>query len=176
MNSVCFDMMTLGNHEFDAGDSGLVTFLDFLAQGNCDTPVLAANVVPQLGTPLAQTSQTDYLQPYTIESYGEEQVAFIGITVAQKTRVSSQPLDTTQFLDELETAQSYIDELTDDGIDKIGLVTHYGYQNDLDLAAGLSGVDFVIGGHSHTRRRRPTPMAILFALVRRGSTAMWSAN
>jgi 5'-nucleotidase len=150
MNSICFDMMTLGNHEFDAGDSGLVTFLDFLAQGNCDTPVLSANVVPALGTPLAQTSATDYIQPYTIETYGDEQVAFIGITVAQKTRVSSQPLDTTQFLDELTTAQSYIDQLEAAGIDKIGLVTHYGYDNDLELAAALSGVDFVIGGDSHT--------------------------
>ena len=150
MNAVCFDMMTLGNHEFDAGDSGLVTFLDFLAQGNCDTPVLGANVVPAFGTPLAPLSGVDYIEPFTIETYGEEQVAFIGITIAQKTKVSSQPLDTTQFLDELTTAQSYIDQLTDDGIDKIGLVTHYGYENDLDLAAALSGVDFVIGGDSHT--------------------------
>ena len=150
MNEVCFDMFALGNHEFDASDEGLVTFLDFLAEGTCDTPVLAANVIPQIGTPLAPTAVDDYIQPYIIETYGDEQVAFIGIDIAQKTKVSSQPLDTTQFLDEVETAQQYIDELTAQGIDKIGLVTHYGYQNDLDLAAAVSGVDFIVGGDSHT--------------------------
>lgn len=150
MNEVCFDMFALGNHEFDASDEGLVTFLDFLAQGTCDTPVLAANVVPQIGTPLAPTAMDDYIQPYVIKTYGDEQVAFIGIDIAQKTQVSSQPLDTTQFLDEVETAQQYIDQLEAEGIDKIGLVTHYGYQNDLDLAAAVSGVDFIVGGDSHT--------------------------
>ena len=150
MNEVCFDMFALGNHEFDASDEGLVTFLDFLAEGACDTPVLGANVIPQIGTPLAPTAVDDYIQPFVIETYGEEQVAFIGIDIAQKTRVSSQPLDTTQFLDEVETAQQYIDQLEAQGIDKIGLVTHYGYQNDLDLAAAVSGVDFIVGGDSHT--------------------------
>lgn len=31
MNSVCFDAMAVGNHEFDAGDAGLRKFADFLA-------------------------------------------------------------------------------------------------------------------------------------------------
>ncbi len=150
MNEVCFDMLALGNHEFDAGDAGLVTFLDFLAEGSCNTPVIAANVVPQIGTPLAEDTATDYIQPFVIETFGEEQVGFIGIDIAQKTKVSSQPLDTTDFLDEVTTAQEYIDELTDDGIDKIGLVTHQGYDNDLALAAAVNGVDFIIGGDSHT--------------------------
>jgi 5'-nucleotidase len=150
MNEVCFDMLALGNHEFDAGDAGLVTFLDFLAEGSCNTPVIAANVIPEIGTPLAENTATDYIQPFVVKTFGEEQVGFIGIDIAQKTKVSSQPLDTTDFLDEVTTAQEYIDELTADGIDKIGLVTHYGYDNDLALAAAVNGVDFIIGGDSHT--------------------------
>ena len=150
MNQVCFDMFALGNHEFDAGDAGLVTFLDFLAQGSCDTPVLAANVVPAIGTPLRPTASTSYIQPFVVETFGEEQVGFIGIDIAQKTKVSSQPLDSTQFLDEVATAQQYINQLTGQGIDKIGLVTHQGYDKDLALASAVNGVDFIIGGDSHT--------------------------
>jgi len=30
MNTVCFDAFTLGNHEFDKGDTGLKGFLDLL--------------------------------------------------------------------------------------------------------------------------------------------------
>jgi 5'-nucleotidase len=150
MNETCFDVFAPGNHEFDGGDEGLVTFLDFLAEGACDTEVIAANIEPAVGTPLLPTSSTPYLQPFTIETYGDEQVAFIGIDIAQKTKVSSSPLDSTDFLDEMETAQEYIDQLTADGIDKIGLVTHYTYESDKVLASMLEGVDFIVGGDSHT--------------------------
>ena len=66
MNLVCFDMFALGNHEFDDSDAGLAAFLDALAEGDCDTEVIAANVVPQIGTPLAPVSPTDYITPYVI--------------------------------------------------------------------------------------------------------------
>ena len=49
MNEVCFDAFALGNHEFDAGDAGLKTFLEFLYSPTCQTPVLAANVEPEVG-------------------------------------------------------------------------------------------------------------------------------
>ena len=150
MNQACFDVFAPGNHEFDGGDEGLVKFLDFLALGSCDTDVIAANIKPAVGTPLLPTINTPYLQPYTIETYNGEQVAFIGLDIAQKTKVSSSPLASTEFLDEMATAQTIIDQLTADGIDKIGLVTHYTFANDLALASMLKGVDFIVGGDSHT--------------------------
>lgn len=150
MNQVCFDAFALGNHEFDRGDDGLVQFLDFLAAGSCNTPVLAANVKPQIGTALAPVGEQDYIQPYTIKEIAGQQVAIVGIDIANKTRNSSSPLATTQFLDEAETAQAMIDELTAEGIDKIILLTHYQYANDLVLAENLSGVDVIIGGDSHS--------------------------
>ena len=150
MNDVCFDMFALGNHEFDDSDAGLAQFLDWLAEGDCDTPVLAANVVPEIGTPLAPNAADDYIQPYVIKDFNGEQVAFIGLDIAQKTQVSSSPLATTQFLDEAETAQRYVDELTAMGIDNIVLVTHYQYLQDLDLASQVTDIDAIVGGDSHT--------------------------
>ena len=150
MNQVCFDAFALGNHEFDRGDEGLKQFLDWLADGSCNTPVLAANVVPEVGTPLAPTAEDDYIRPYVIREVDGEQVGIIGIDIANKTQNSSSPLASTQFLNEQTTAQAMIDELEDQGVNKIILLTHYQYQNDLDLAANLSGVDVIIGGDSHT--------------------------
>jgi len=151
MNSVCFDLFELGNHEFDDGDEVLRNFLDALnADPNCDTTTLAANVVPQVGTPLAPTTPNDYVKPYAIREFDGQPVGFIGIDVANKTRFSSQPFETTQFLDEVETAQRYVDELGGLGINNIVLVTHYGYDNDLALASAVSGVDAIVGGDSHT--------------------------
>lgn len=151
MNTACFDVFALGNHEFDDGDGTLVKFLDFLGSNPaCDTVTVAANVVPKVGTPLAPVTATDYIQPYVIKAFQGQKVGFIGIDIAEKTRFSSQPLPTTQFLDEVQTAQAYVDELSAMGIDNIVLVTHYGYGNDLALARAVTGVDAIIGGDSHT--------------------------
>ncbi|WP_130536310.1 5'-nucleotidase C-terminal domain-containing protein [Thiomicrorhabdus indica] len=154
MNEVCFDAFALGNHEFDSSDSGLKTFLDFLnpaENAKCPTtPVLAANVVPTEGTPLYPAGGKNMLSPYTIKEFNDEKVGIIGIDIKSKTQNSSSPLDSTQFLDELETAQKYIDELEADGINKIILLTHYQYANDLTLASNLDGVDVIVGGDSHS--------------------------
>ncbi len=151
MNQVCFDAFALGNHEFDDGDAGLVDFLTDLDNGICDTDVLAANVVPELGvSPLALNSATDFIQPYSIEQVNGEQVGVIGIDIANKTKNSSNPDETTEFLDEVETAQQYIDELEAMGVDKIVLLTHYQYANDVAMAQALNGVDVIVGGDSHT--------------------------
>lgn len=151
MNEVCFDVFALGNHEFDDGDAGLKRFLDFLKSDTCQTPVLAANVVPEVGvSPLAKQSATDYIQPYVIKTIDDQDVGFIGLDIAKKTKNSSNPDKTTEFLDEVTTAQNYIDLLEQRGVDKIVLVTHYQYQNDLKLAQQLRGVDVIVGGDSHT--------------------------
>ena len=151
MNEVCFDAFALGNHEFDDGDAGLAQFLDFLNDGSCETAVLAANVKPELGvSALAKNSASDYIQPYFITSINGEKVGVIGIDIARKTKQSSSPDETTQFADELATAQFYITELQEQNIERIILLTHYQYQNDIALAKQLSGVDAIIGGDSHT--------------------------
>lgn len=154
MNQVCFDAFALGNHEFDASDAGLKTFLDFLnpsSNATCPTtPVLAANVAPQEGTPLYPSGGEMMIQPYVVKEFNGEKVGIIGIDIASKTQNSSSPLDTTQFLDETTTAQQYIDELEADGVNKIILLTHYQYVNDVELAKNLDGVDIIVGGDSHT--------------------------
>ena len=151
MNHACFDAFALGNHEFDDGDAGLARFLDWMNEGQCETEVLAANVVPKQGvSPLAQNSANDYFKPYTVKQYGEQKVGIVGIDIANKTMNSSNPDKTTQFLDEVETAQKYIDELVAKGVANIILLTHYQYSNDLQLAQALTDVDVIIGGVSHT--------------------------
>jgi 5'-nucleotidase len=150
MNTVCFDAFELGNHEFDEGDAGLRIFLDYLRAGPCQTPVLAANVEPMLGTPLAPNGRNDYLQPYVLKQFGDITVAIVGIEARDKTLVSSRPLPSTRIADEATTAQRHIDELKARGIRHIVLVTHQGYENDKALAARLSDVDVIIGADSHT--------------------------
>jgi 5'-nucleotidase / UDP-sugar diphosphatase len=147
MNQICFDAFALGNHEFDNGDAGLAKFLDFLAEGNCNTPVLAANVVPGLDSAL---QDKDYIQPFKIMRIEGQKVGLIGIDIADKTKNSSNPDEGTEFLDETKTAQKTINRLRRRGVNKIILITHQQYANDIAMAANLSGVDVIVGGDSHT--------------------------
>ena len=151
MNEICFDAFALGNHEFNDGDKGVAKFIDFLKSEKCNTPVLAANIKPEVGvSALTPSSETDYIQPYTIIERGGIKVGIIGIDIVRKTVMSSSPDESTIFLDEAETAQKMVDELKQSGIKHIIILAHYGYNNELELAKKIDGVDLIIGGDSHT--------------------------
>jgi 5'-nucleotidase len=150
MNDICFDAVAMGNHEFDEGDSGLKKFLDFLATGTCNTFPLSANVKPLIGTALAPTATNDYIKPYRIKEVSGVRVGIVGITVKGKTQQSSRPLSTTVFEDELTAAQRTINELKQQGISHIVLLTHQGYTADKAMASQLTDVDVIIGGDSHS--------------------------
>lgn len=151
MNAVCFDAFTIGNHEFDTGDAGLAEFLKQLGTEQCPTVKLAANIKPEVGvSPLTPESQWQSFKPYTLFERGGETIALIGFVVAERTKKSSKPDAGTEFLNELETAKKYIAEVQQQGVEKIVLLTHVQYQNDLKWVQQLPGVDVVIGGDSHS--------------------------
>lgn len=146
MNSVCFDAMAIGNHEFDAGDAGLRKFADFLtADSACATPLLSANVAPRAGSPIA-----GIVTPSRIVTRDGVRIGIVGLTTAAKTQNSSRPDAGTRLLDERESAQAEIDGLRARGVKHIVLLTHVGYTQDLALVPQLSGVDVVVGGDSHS--------------------------
>lgn len=142
MNLISWDAYTLGNHEFDDGDEGLKSFLDRL---NDDIPVISSNVVPSNNSILK-----NYWTPYIVKELNGQKVGIIGLDVVSKTKNSSNPSSEITFLDEVETAQKYIDELKNKGINKIVLLTHQGFDVDLEMAKKLTGVDVIVGGDSHT--------------------------
>ena len=77
-------------------------------------------------------------------------IGVVGVDIVRKTTLYSSPNESTVFLDEVETAQRMVDELRASGINHIVLLTHYGYGNELELAASIDGADVIIGGDSHT--------------------------
>lgn len=144
-NTVCYDAFTLGNHEFDHGDEEAANFINAIKESSCSTPTIVANIDPSKNGKLYNLTI-----PYKIFTVGNNQIGVIGILNGNKTKFSSNPDKETIFLDEVATAQKYIDELTQKGINKILLLTHNTYEQDLQLAKQLSGVDAIIGGDSHT--------------------------
>ena len=150
MNTVCFDAFTLGNHEFDKGDSGLKSFLDRLRAGTCKTPVLSANVRFGANSALNAAKAPGYVNPSTVVERGGQKIGIVGLTIAGKTKASSSPDADTTFEDEATAAQREIDALRAKGINKIIVMSHVGYEYDRQIVPKLSGVDVVVGGDSHT--------------------------
>ena len=150
INTVCFDAFTLGNHEFDKGDTGLKGFLDLLRKGSCKTPILSANVQFGPASALNATRAPGYVSPSTVVERDGQKIGIVGLTIAQKTKASSSPDADTTFQDETVAAQREIDALRAKGIDKVIVLSHIGYDYDKQVASRLSGVDVVVGGDSHT--------------------------
>ena len=140
MNAIGYDVMTLGNHEFDDGDSTLADFID-----GVHFPVINANIDFSESTDLAGK-----IAPYTVLDVAGEQIGVIGL-VTPETPILSSPGHELVFSDDLVmVAQNAADELTAQGINKIILLTHIGFDVDQTVAAGTRGIDIIVGGHSHT--------------------------
>ncbi len=150
MNTVCFDAMTLGNHEFDKGDSGLKRFIELLHAGACQTPVLSANVTFAAGSALNPSRAPGMVKPAVVLKRDGQDIGLVGLTIAAKTQQSSSPDAGTLFSDETVAAQQQIDALRAQGVNKIVVMSHIGYGYDKQVIAQLSGVDVVVGGDSHT--------------------------
>jgi 2',3'-cyclic-nucleotide 2'-phosphodiesterase/3'-nucleotidase len=153
MNAVGYDAMTLGNHEFNFGSGIFKT----LAQANF--PILGANVADTGAYGLADVG----VQPYVTKTVGPEgiKVAILGIT---NHRVPSYELPSNipglTFTNPIDTGKQYAPQLQADD-DAVIALTHIGFTEDpksvevdsnvdTAFAAQVSGVDAVIGGHSHT--------------------------
>lgn len=140
INQIRWDAFTLGNHEFDDGDKELSKFLSAI-----NAPIVSANVIANRYSPLYQK-----WKPYRIIKRENQKIAIIGLESSFKTKYSSNPSSHITFLDELATLKKYVKEIEAQGVNKIILLSHFGFENDQKLAKAITGIDVIIDGDSHT--------------------------
>lgn len=156
MNLVGYDAVTLGNHEFDYKLDRLEELTDKM-----NTKPICCN--------FQKTGEdTTCYEPYSIVSYGDVDIAYIGITTPS-TISSSAP---AQFKDEngnyiysfnstelYDVVQESIDSAEAEGADYIIALSHIGYAEDEvygdledveSLIRNTSGFDVVLDAHSHS--------------------------
>lgn len=140
MNAIGFDAMAVGNHEFDDGDEGLAKLLD-----GAEFPVLSGNLdVSQSNILAGKLNDTVVLE------VGGEKIGIVS-ALATDTVETSSPSDAVIFSDEIENIQHDVDALTEEGVTKILALTHVGVKKDMEIAEAVTGLDAVVGGHSHTK-------------------------
>jgi len=153
MNLVGYDAVTLGNHEFDYKIPRLLELSEKM-----NTKPVSANFK-------SVSDDKTVFEPYKIVSYGDIDVAYIGVTTPH-TLTSSSP---AQFKDEngeyiysfsqndlYETVQKSIDSAEAEGAEVIVAISHLGYQEEgnmwpvNELIANTEGLDVVLDAHSHS--------------------------
>ena len=139
MAAAGYEVMALGNHEFDDGPEGLAPFLEAVP-----FPVISSNLdvsaEPALAGRVARSA---------VIEVGGERVGFVS-ALATDTAETSSPGPNVAFADEVESLAAAVAALEAEGVDKIVALTHVGLPRDLEIARMTPGLDAVIGGHSHT--------------------------
>ena len=146
MNAAGYDVATIGNHEFDYGYAQLKSNLD-----SAVFKVVCANVL-QDGSPV--------FDAYRKINKGGVQVAFVGLeTPEAQTKANPALIQGLTFLagDEMYAAvQTQVDAARTAGADIVIVLTHLGVDSSsepntsYDLYKKVTGIDFIIDGHSHT--------------------------
>jgi 5'-nucleotidase len=149
MNYLAPDVATLGNHEFDYGLPHLL-FLEKMA----NFPIVNANLY-------IKKYNKRLMNPYLILNKDGFDILFSGI-ITEKVMDSIKMDELVGTFISLEEAKREVGKICNayknDDIDLTVLLTHIGFESDVELAKMLNpewGVDIIIGGHSHTKLKKP---------------------
>ncbi|HEY0868673.1 MAG TPA: 5'-nucleotidase C-terminal domain-containing protein [Fimbriimonas sp.] len=139
MNLVGYQAMAVGNHEFDKGPETLASFIKRVR-----FPLLAANLDVS-GDPALK----GLIQPHTVFTIENEKVGVIGATPPDLPELSLLG-PTVKMKDLYASLNASVAALESEGVDKIVLLSHVGYDVDQQIAAKVKGIDAIVGGHTHT--------------------------
>ena len=139
LNALGYQAQTIGNHEFDRGDLALVEYAK-----RAKFPLLGCNL-----DMTAYPSLRPWIKPSTVINVGGQKVGIVGVITDDLPNLTT--LGTAlKAGPHIESTQAAVDQLTKQGVNKIIVMSHIGYDFDQLLAKGLRDVDLIIGGHSHT--------------------------
>lgn len=141
MNAVGFDLSCFGNHEWDGDVTGLRNVLNW-----ANFPFVCANVT------FDDTLQMTNVYPYTVFERNGLKIGVIGaIQLGLNGLPDSHPKNCvgSHFVPIQDVLPQYIDELKD--CNAIFLLSHCGFEDDMETAEKFPQLAAIFGGHTHTR-------------------------
>lgn len=144
LDSIAYDAICIGNHDFDFGTGVLAEFIEAFETNQA--PYLTANLGFENVPELQALVDAGRIASSTIVTKGGEEIGIVGLTTPEITIISS-PGNTEVSDAIVDSAQAAIDDLIDQGVNKIILISHLqGLDEDAELIPQLTGVDIVIAG------------------------------
>ena len=147
MNAAGYDVVTLGNHEFDYGYANLQTIMkDAKFKVVCN---------------IKYNGKLAFDASYVVETKGGLRVGFLGLTTPEtSTKAHPAKIKGVTFMAQNALYSFATQEAADlkaGGSDVVIALTHLGVDPEskpnrsTDLYANAKGIDFIIDGHSHTK-------------------------
>lgn len=153
MNLMGYDAMTIGNHEFDFGLDNMARIFSL-----AEFPIVCANYVFK-GTVLEKL-----VKPYVILKRDGLKIGIFGLSPELEGLVQASKCEGVVFKDPVATANEMVKILRDkQKCDVVICLSHLGYDygdtpgqfSDNVVFTKTSGIDVVLGGHSHTYMEKP---------------------
>ena len=146
MNMMKYDAVALGNHEFDNGMDNLARLIDM-----SEFAWLSANY------DFSATVLKDKVKPYVVLERDDVKIGVFGLTPKLEGLASIENIEGAVYKDPIESAKAVLSELRSEsvGCDVVVCLSHLGWNmykqmDDSTLIANTSGIDLVLGGHTHT--------------------------
>ena len=142
-NSVGFDYIVIGNHEFDFGEDRLKELISI-----SDSRWLGSNI--KIKSSVDETKLEifdDAVLDFDIFECGKYRIGVFGVCTAS-TPVLASPSPAIIFENEVNHAKDATSLLQARGCDVIIAITHVSLAIDKEIAA-IEGINLIIGGHDH---------------------------
>ena len=149
MNLMRYDACTIGNHEFDFGLDNLARLIRM-----ADFPFVCCNY-DFTGTPCE-----GLVRPYIIIERAGRRVGIFGVCPQPEGLITGKNFEGMRYTRPAQAAQPVIDRLrNDEGCDLVVCLSHLGWKDDPDMdkdfVRSTTGIDVLLGGHSHTYFEEP---------------------
>lgn len=142
VNALKYDCLTFGNHEFDNGIEDLARRVKMIK-----APIVCANYD---FSPFDMGKRG--VQPCTVIRRGGLKIGIIGMLTNIEKVVSYETASRVPKAGEdADVVNKWADYLRNTKkCDLVVVLSHMGYDEDLDLVKDIRNVDLIVGGHSHT--------------------------
>lgn len=149
MNSMKYDACTIGNHEFDYGLDNLARLISM-----ANFPFVCCNY-DFTGTPCERL-----VKPYIVIERAGARVGIFGICPQPEGLITKSNYEPMQYIDPAVAAQPVIDTLRQkEHCELVICLSHLGWSKgtgyDADFIAQTTGIDILLGGHTHSYFEHP---------------------
>ena len=149
MSSMKYDACTIGNHEFDYGLDNLARLINMAS-----FPFVCCNY-DFTGTPCEHL-----VKPYIIIERAGARVGIFGVCPQPEGLITKSNYEPMQYIDPAVAAQPVIDTLRNqEHCDLVICLSHLGWSKgkgyDPDFISQTTGIDLLLGGHTHTYFTHP---------------------
>jgi len=167
MKKAGYDVMSLGNHDFDLGPARYARMVNVAASEGPIPELILSNAVTDptdvSDDPFEELYDTRLLKQYTILEREGIRIGLFSL-IGKDADESAPYAPPVTFASNVKTAKLMVEKLKEQGCSVIICLSHSGVTltkegkwdgEDVELASKVKGIDLIVSGHTHTLLDKP---------------------